>query len=74
MKGLSQREKDEVKREVRRVNQRLVCSVLAEFVFVSIRFCLFLKISIGFFIKDTYRVFGEKNSVFNFIFLNIVLM
>ena len=24
--------------------------------------------SIGFFIKDTYRVFGEKNSVFNFIF------
>ena len=41
---LSQRERNEGQREELRVN------LCAEFVFVSIGFCLFLKISIGFYI------------------------
>ena len=69
VKGLSQREMDEVKCEERKVNMCLRCLVLAEFVFVSIGFCLFSKISIGFFLlKIRIGVFGEKNSIFNFIF------
>ena len=68
MKGLSQRERDEVKCEERRVNMCLRCSVLAEFVFVSIGFCLFSKISIGFFLLKIRIGFLERKIVFLILF------
>ena len=68
VKGLSQRERDEVKCEERRVNMCLRCSVLAEFVFVSIGFCLFSKISIGFFLLKIRIGFLERKIVFLILF------